>query len=360
MRYNTVKDYEKSLSGGEPSWKNGETSLVKALNWYSYHSDNKESKKFTLSYLKEVKSPKKDIELLEKVNENDFENLGFVCRMKLRGAPLSEKNNQWIVNKIQELKTKTKIEPVVTVTNTTTIQERVENKAKEYIGEIEGIIDDCLKIKNFSFIDPYQMMQGFNIKPAYVTHINRFAQKRIDELDNVIKSRDTQVKEGYSNLEKSVIKDYLQFLKDIITDAEKISHTAKITRKPRKKKVKPVDKVVENMKFKKEDNSFKIASINPTNIVGSVQLWVFNTKTRKLGVYNSVDVGGLQVKGATIKNFNESTSIQKTLRKPEDVLHNCLNAGKITLRKLLQNVNAKEQVLTGRINSDTILLRVIK
>jgi hypothetical protein len=88
MRHASVKDYEKSLSGGEPSWNKGETSLSLALNWYNYHSDSKESKKFTLSYLKEINASKKEIELIEKLSEDKFKNLGFVCRMKLRGAPL--------------------------------------------------------------------------------------------------------------------------------------------------------------------------------------------------------------------------------------------------------------------------------
>jgi hypothetical protein len=94
MRHASVKDFEKALSGGEPSWKTGQTSLSSALNWYNYHSDSKESKKFTLSYLREIGASKKDIELIEKNPEAEFQNLGFVCRMKLRGAPLTEKNEQ--------------------------------------------------------------------------------------------------------------------------------------------------------------------------------------------------------------------------------------------------------------------------
>jgi hypothetical protein len=129
---------------------------------------------------------------------------------------------------------------------------------------------------------------------------------------------------------------------------------------PRKKKAKPVDKIVEKLQFKKEDNGFKIVSINPADIVGGSQLWVFNTKTRKLGVYNSSDSIGLSVKGTSITNFDEKTSTQKTIRKPEVVLPQCLKGGKIVLRKLLPEINAVEQELTGRINSDIVLLRIIK
>lgn len=104
MRLTSVKDYEKALSGGEPSWKNGESSITRALNWYNYHSDTKESKKFTLSYLKEIKADAEVIETIGKVSDAHFQNLGFVCRMKLRGAPMTERNEKWIENFIDTLK----------------------------------------------------------------------------------------------------------------------------------------------------------------------------------------------------------------------------------------------------------------
>jgi hypothetical protein len=364
MRHTSIKDYEKALSGGEPTWKEGKGSLASALNWYNYHSDSKESKKFTISYLKELKAPKTDIELIEKVSDAHFQNLGFVCRMKLRGAPLTEKNQEWIDSFISKLKNSAKnissVEDTQTAGNVISIQERVEIKSRDYIGEFESAIDDCILVKDFTLIDPYEKMQTLGVKGAHTPHIIRFFQKRIDELNEAIKGKDSDLKEGYSNFSKAEIKNYLKLLNDIISDANKLSHNAKLTRKPRKVKAKPVDKVVSKMQFKKEDNGFKLASIDPTNIVGATQLWIFNTKTRKLGVYNSIDAGGLGVKGTTITNFNEATSIQKTIRKPEVVLPNALKGGKVILKKLLPDINAVEQRLTGRINSDTILLRIIK
>ena len=101
-------------------------------------------------------------------------------------------------------------------------------------------------------------------------------------------------------------------------------------------------------------------SISPTEIVGAGQLWVFNTKTRKIGVYHAQDAGGLTMKGTTIQSFDESKSIQKKLRKPEKDLLNILQSGKVALRNFMSNVRAKESKLTGRLNADTILLRAVK
>lgn len=362
MRLTSVKEYEKVFSGGEPTWKNGETTITKALNWYNYHSDAKESKKYTLQYLKETKGSKQDIDLLEKVPEEKFNNLGFVCRIKMRGGPLTESNVSWISSKIEELKAtaqivaKTKVDNKIVIS----IQDRIADKSKEIIGEIESAIDDCFLVRDFDAIDPYELMQTLSVKGVHANHIVSFFNNRIAEIKEVIASKDPQLVEGYSNFTKKELKEYLLYIERIVSDAQKIAHVTKVTRAPRKKKAKPVDKVISKLQYKKEDSEFKIASVNPADIVGCNQLWIFNTKTRKLGVYNSIDDSGLTVKGTTILNFDEKTSIQKKLRKPDTVLPELIKAGKIALRKLLPNINAVEQELTGRINSDTILVRIIK
>lgn len=362
MRLTSVKDYEKALSGGEPSWKNGESSLTRALNWYNYHSDTKESKKFTLSYLKEIKASEDVIETIGKVSDAHFQNLGFVCRMKLRGAPMTHQNDMWIENFIdtlKEFKDTSAFKVEGEEAKVVSIQERVADKSREHIGEMEAMIDECVLSSKFKW-DSYTWMQANNIKGAHTKYIVEFFERRTKELEEALKGKDKDLVEGYSNFTKVQLKEYIALLKHICSDAQKIAHNSKLTRAPRKKKAKSVDKVVAKLNYKKDDNAFKLASINPTDIVGSSQLWVFNTKNRKLGVYNAEDSGGLSVKGSTIINFKQDTSTQKTLRKPEALLPEVLKAGKISLRKVLPGINSVEQELTGRINDDTILLRVIK
>ena len=122
------------------------------------------------------------------------------------------------------------------------------------------------------------------------------------------------------------------------------------------------------MKFNKADDKYSLASIDPTLIVGANELWVFNVKTRKLGKYvaSSIDPKGLardgtglSVKGTTIIGFNEKESIQKTLRKPEEQLKAFKAAGKVALRKFLEEINTTDTKLNGRCNPDTVLLKVV-
>ena len=133
---------------------------------------------------------------------------------------------------------------------------------------------------------------------------------------------------------------------------------AKVTRKPRAKKAVPKDKLVEKLKYLKTFEQLKLVSINPTELIGSKELWIYNTKTRKLGKYVSAEFAELGVKGTTITGFDENKSIQKTLRKPAEQIAEFKAAGKVALRKFLDDINAVDTKMNGRINEDIILLKV--
>jgi len=108
----------------------------------------------------------------------------------------------------------------------------------------------------------------------------------------------------------------------------------------------------------KTNEPLKLVSINPADIIGAKELWIFNTKTRKLGKYIAAEYQDLGVKGTTITGFDEFKSIQKTVRKPEEKLKEFKAAGKVQLRKFLEDINATDTKMNGRINEDTILLKV--
>jgi hypothetical protein len=105
--------------------------------------------------------------------------------------------------------------------------------------------------------------------------------------------------------------------------------------------------------------ALKLVSVNPADIIGSKELWIYNTKSRKLGKYVAAEYQELGVKGTSITGFSEIQSICKTLRKPEEQVKAFLASSKVELRKFLENIKTTEIALNGRINADTILLKVI-
>ena len=176
-----------------------------------------------------------------------------------------------------------------------------------------------------------------------------------------------QLKEGYAHIKKADIKNYRIAIGDLLTALDFVIESAKATRKPRKPKVYSADKLTTKLKYLKVDEKYKLASIDPAQIIGANELWVFNIKTRKLGKYvaSNIDPKGMQrdgsgltVKGTSILGFDENLSIQKTLRKPEDQIKEFKDSGKVKLRKFLDDIKTTDTKLNGRCNPETVLLKV--
>jgi len=202
------------------------------------------------------------------------------------------------------------------------------------------------------------LLKGKQAKAAHARIIKDFYAKDLAEIEEAMLGKDEQLKEGYSHLSKAQMKKLLEFLKEIDGACTMLMQEAKVNKKPRATKAKPKEKIVEKLKYQKSDETLKLVSVNPADIVGAKELWVFNTKTRKLGKYVAAEFNDLSVKGTSITGFSEMLSVQKTLRKPAEQLKEFKAAGKVVLRKFLEDIKAVDIKLNGRINEETILLKV--
>jgi hypothetical protein len=183
--------------------------------------------------------------------------------------------------------------------------------------------------------------------------------KRRAELVAAQAKEDAQLKEGYSHLKAADFKRIIGWIDDLLAAVDQYRGVKKATKKARVKKAPSKEKVVSKIKYAKEDKALKIVSINPAEIIGAQELWVYNAKTRKLGKYVADGLQGpLSVKGTSIVGFDESKSVCKTLRKPEEKLKEFAKAGKIQLRKFLDDIKATETKMNGRIGLDILLLKV--
>ena len=331
-----------------------QTQLTQALNWYAQNRDSKDATKYASDFLK--KKHKINVSDALKTVPSTF---GFLCRIVSLGGVLNDSNGVFFNETIDKLKQST---PVVksTTQNVVSIQDHIKRKASDCIGELEGLIDELITSEFKSNVSPYATMTGMDVKGAHTKFVIDYFKTRRQEYDEVLTTTDADVKEAYSNFTKAQLKKLVAYCDQVIVDGMKLAGDAVKTRKPRKRKAKSADQVIAKLNYAKDFTELKLVSIDPKTIIGATSLWVYNTKTRKLGVYQALDAAGLNIKGSTIQNFAESKSVSKTLRKPDVTLSEVLKAGKVVLRNVLTSIRAAEKVLTGRINNDTILLRVIK
>lgn len=347
------------MYGHEPKFDRelSKIELMATLNWYTQNKDTRDAVKYANDYFK--KNYKLNVENVIKEYPTTF---GFVCRILSNGGIINEKDITWFNETILKIKNDLanyKVEVVVddkpVMPN---IQDRIKEKASECIGELEGLLDEYTLSKFTSNPKPYGVMHTLNIKGVHTNRILEHWKRIRAEYDTVLTTEDELIKEGYSNFSKTEIKKIVGFCDSIITDCMKVVDEANKSRKPRQRKQKTPEQLVSKLKYL--DKHEALVSENPKDIIGAIQLWVYNTKSRKLGCYNVEDASGLSVKGSSIIGFNESKSTQKKLRKPEVTLPEILKGGKVYLRTALDDIKAVPATLNGRLNTDTILLRIIK
>ena len=234
------------------------------------------------------------------------------------------------------------------------IQQRINEQISTFIGEIEGKVDDFV---DSDFKDKYDCYNHLNEMGCKSVHARKMRQFYIDcynESVDVYNADDDYLNEAWGHLKPKYHKKIMDFYGVIVDDIDRLIKNSTAQRKPRKKKTLSATRLVSKLKYQVEHPDLRLVSVNPEKIVGCSELWVYNTKYNKLGVYYAENsVRGLSVKGSTIKDFDSSSSLQKTARKPEDVLKTLT---KRTLNKHIKQMKTKEQDVTGRINAQTILL----
>jgi hypothetical protein len=340
-----------------------EHDLGRAYNWFNYFYSNDDAKEFALAYLKHIKYDRKKLKLVNQISAQNLRNIGWHSRLAMNGSEVSQEFTDRILQKVEALivneveVAEVIVEPVTK--NVISIQDRINEKTSNLIGDLEEQIDIFIKEGRNSFnIEAW--MRANDIKPQIAQRIADYYKPLYAELFDAMQGKDPQLKEAYSRWKKIQLKSYTEFVRGFVSAAEARATVIRAARKPRKKKEKPAGIVVGKMKYLAEDTTFNIKSIKPTEVVGAQQLWVFNVKYRNLSVYNAMSHTGLSVKGTTITGFDEKTSVTKKLRKPEQTLTILQVGSKVVLRKLMDNVKCKPKAANGRLNTEVVLLRAIK
>jgi hypothetical protein len=368
---------DEKYTGTEPAWDTERARAMqgeefdhhmrKSLNYYNYFFSQKDLKKYVVAWMKEVKDfTPEEIKKFERLGDRcvTMTTCGLI-KAHTQGMPLLEKHINYIDNDILEaINGEDEEEIVVEVKDekpkayVPTIQDRLNEKTAETIGELEGHYDEFICNSNYNF-KPYDYFVVNNVPQSQLSKYEAVYQARFDELKQAFERADEQLQEGYSHYKTADFKRIMAFIDQLLNDIIQYRGVKKATKKVRAPKSVSKEKVVAKLKYAKEDKSLRLVSINPADIIGAQELWVYNTKTRKLGKYIADSLKGpLNVKGTGVIGYDEHKSTSKTLRKPDEKLKEFSRASKVELRKFLENIKATETKLNGRINAETILLRV--
>lgn len=334
--------------------------LLRAMNYYNSAYESKDKRKWVLNYVGKTNAKK-----LEDVADHHFIQLGAVIRLKEREQYLAEKEVNFIDKKINELyklakgekKTSSiKGEDTAPAKPVISIQDRMAMNASTHAAEFDGMIDEFITANKDPDFASY--LKANNVSPQVSKIIPKFYQRTIDELNEAIEGKDEQLVEGYSNFTKARLKKLLKHYEAIVDACTQQAVSAKAIKKPRARKEKPAAVIAKNMKYLNEFPELGIKSEVPPKIVGASEVWIYNTKYKKIQVYRAEGDGKLSVKGTSIIGYSVADSGGKTLRKPE-VVKDYVNMTKRTFAQEFKALKTKEAAVNGRINADCIILKVL-
>lgn len=342
-----------------------------AMHYTQYEMTDKQLKSKFMAY---AKSKKLDHKLLNVLTEKELAFAGKYATIIVAGGELPEEVESSFDNYVKDLTKKAKsvqterraaakekakegTGPVLTV------QDRMRMQAEDVAAEFDSWIDELMfgRIKTIpKNYDPAKKMQAAGFKAGQARWIKKFYKAELAEIRELNKGKDKELKEAYSHIKKSSALRVEKLLDSIVSAARVIETVAKAQRKSRVRKAPTAEKQVAKLKYCEKDDTYGVASVNPSTVVGAKEVWVFNTKYRKLGKYVAQDESGLTVKGTTIKDYSETASVQKTLRKPKEQLRDFMKAGKVKLRTFLDEIKAVDTKLNGRVNNNIVILKVFR
>lgn len=265
-----------------------------------------------------------------------------------------------------------------TFSKKSTAQDRTLCQAKDAAIAIDEWLqsykDSDWDIDNFNFKSHFTK---FKLETPHLRMIKSFYQSEFDRFDKLVNAKPTdsmtadeadelsQLKESYENLSTAQIKKFHKALLRILTETEEFHKLN--TKVSKQTKLKQIEKAVAKLKYLPNDAKYGLTSVKPSAILGAKTLWVYNTKTRKIGCYVAEDrdpdgftQDGLGLKGSSVIGFNNADSLQKTVRNHNDVLPKISDCSSSQLKSLFDSIPTLDTRMNGKIDEHTLLLKVDK
>ena len=208
-------------------------------------------------------------------------------------------------------------------------------------------------------INIYDRFKYHGLTNTAISYVKPMIEGWLLDYEDAYYKRCDQAVEGYSHLKRSALNHRIKVCKAMLEDLERIRSATKASRNVKVKRPQSLDKQVAKVQYKKEDNDFKIVSINPIQIPTKTRLYAFNTKSKMVIEYITESPNGFEISGSTIKNFTKGLSRTICLRKPLDFLPIVLQKTPKQIDDAWKLLKTKTKEPNGRINKDTILLRIL-
>lgn len=249
----------------------------------------------------------------------------------------------------------------------TPLKKKVEKDPQKEMNEVLMKLEDLegdftLALHNKTKSESINFLKWLNDNKVDKSHVQSLTDEfeaRRAEIVEAIQKANEDLTFSYSKWTTKQLKSVVAWYEDLINALKTFHQTKVITRKVRLKKPVPPEKLVKSLRYLPKNEELNIESVPPVKLVGSKEVWVYNVKTRKLGIYIASELNQqMTVKGSALVGFDPTLSMCKTLRKPLEQLPALMKTTKAGMKKAFKDIKSKEYPMNGRFNVDTIILKI--
>lgn len=316
----------------EPEFKSmfpSKIDLVKGLNFYARNADHDDLKSYALQWA--TKNCPEHFDRMSAATPTAFMTWGALARLHSRGMEIEEYQLDKMLNHFATLPARKQTDEKV----------KVKKKAVKYnntYAAAEEYLDAAIAGEKYDFVvDPEDDLKAV-------------AEMAKGVLADLLENEDDYNMAGA--LEEA--------LRDIVSKTAK-NAVPKPTRKVQVRAPRKVNpgKVVEKVKYQKEEPSIKQKSLHPIDIFGKKKVYIYDTKYRRVIVFSATDAG-FTFKGTTILNVDLAKSFSKRVKQPEALFKPFNGRPPISeLNKMFKDIRNKENAMTtGRFSENFVIIQV--
>ena len=359
-----------NVMGGEPPWRTQPTdnrisALSKAFSWYNYFYGKKDARDMIVNYL-ELQDRKADVRTLKSIPDSAIRlTTGWLCRMKMVGLQLEDNEETKLDNLLKEILSskqtvEAESEPAQEGPARPNIQDRLREKVGECAAELDGMFDEFMMAgaKMSADYKPIMVIRGMNVVPQMISEISNRWKRKLAEFEEAVEGKDALLVEAYSYLTKIQLRNCVKFCEAVINDCGAYVQIKKVERKPRKVKAVPPEKRAAKFKHTAEFVELKIKGLPAASLVDKAEAWLYDTKKRKLiHVVADSHTQAFTIKNNSIIGYSTVETLQKTVRKPADVIRAMQAAGKPAARKIYRDLTTTETPWNARGTENLLVLK---
>lgn len=342
-----------------------ESAVYDTLRHYNYFYDLKDGVKWVEAWIKKNMTKEDLVNYQAAENWRTSMTAAGLCKMHMNGAPFDSKRIDWVKGKVAEAIAYGKANKNKVVTSEPTRQnpaDIIKQRTSDFIADVENVLDDFYRgvwVDSDSY-SVYNELKKIDAPSNTAKGVFDYYTRIKEELEELLQKKTPDLVEAYAKMTLAKKREYLKLIVTIVDDAQKYMNSKKAVRKTRVAKPKSATQQIAKIQYLKEHAEYKITSIDPTLIVGASELYLFNVKYRTLARVVSQSASGFGLKGTTLQGIDLENSTKKMIRKPDETLKTLMSLTKAKASKFYTDIKTTANAFTGRINTETIILKAYK